>query len=185
MRDDDAGQSYCTGSGSRESIKIKDIIAAHDLLISLTKERPIESSSNTNLIGITTCSISSIKHRTGRSPNLGRSLKSMTPCDIAVGAGNMNRAVTDGSYTKHESTADFLLGTSRVTAGGAVVCYNEAGDSFRIKIKCDEPETKSAYNPELYSLALATVLANSSIYNTDDIELYSDCESAINSIKRS
>jgi len=97
----------------------------------------------------------------------------------------MDRAVTDGSYTKRESTADFLLGTSRVAAGGAVVCYNEAGDSFRIKIKCEEPDTKSAYNPELYSLSLATVLANYSKFYTDEIELYSDCESAINSIKRS
>jgi len=185
LRDDEAGQSYCSGSGSKESIRLIDTIAAYDLLISLTKECPIESSTNINLIGTTTCSISSIKIRTGRLPKLSRSLKSKIPNDIAYGARNMDRAVTDGSYTKYESTADFLLGVSRVSAGGAVVCYNEAGDSFRIKIKCEEPLTKSAYNPELYSLALATVLANSSIYKPEEIEIYSDCVSAINSVKRS
>jgi hypothetical protein len=185
LRDDEAGQSYCSGSGSRESARLSDIIAAYYLLISLTKERPIESSNKINLIGTTTSSISSIKKRIGRPPKLLSSLKSKIPSDIIKGAGNMDRAVTDGSYTKHESTADFLLGTSRVSAGGAVICYNEAGDSFRIKIKCEEPLTKSAYNPELYSLALATVLANTSIYKPEEIELYSDCVSAINSVKRS
>ena len=185
LKDDDFGQSYCTGSGSRESVNLSDIIDTYDTLISLTKERPIESSMIPSLIGITTCSIGSLKHRRGRIPDLQKSFRSHIPDDISKGAGRMNRAVTDGSYKKHESTADFLLGTFRVVAGGAVVCYNEAGDSYLIKIRCDEPLTKSAYNPELYALALATVLANSSAICPTEIELYSDCMSAINSVRRS
>jgi hypothetical protein len=183
LNDEGPRQSFCTGSGSRESMLVSHFVAECELLLTLSKEVHCEDLGRSR-VGWTSCHIVSVRERTAVGPLLHFAFSTGVPPEILLGMNHSKRFYSDGSHKESGTVADMLIGNLKTLAGGAVVSYDEAGKSFLVKVDCSGEDHHSAYSPELLSLGLSIELAHFVVHPTWLVENYSDCKGAIQTLTR-